>query len=284
MSEESKKKNQLLSEIGKVETEASRLLNEGQLIVKNSQYIKEISKGAKKFIGAFPDDQYLAPGEWDNQIMHWKNYSASLSNTSYTIPMSLGTDSTSATATLVNLVFKDDNIQKLPITEREIARTAVNEIKNVIERSPLQEEVIHEMQRLGLENTFQGERSAITLLGEAVSSIQYPAGDEPSPTLLLALRGSIEKTLADLLRKRPRQETCKNYAEKVKSILAQCGLDSLSPLVIDQLINDVGPLHDALSSGKGKRITNNYLNELLIQSELFLKLFFQCIDAGKLRQ
>jgi len=76
--------------------------------------------------------------------------------------MVLGTDSTSATATLVNLFFKDDNIKKLPLSEQEIARTAVNEIKNVIERSPLQEEVIHEMQRLGLENTFQGERSAIT--------------------------------------------------------------------------------------------------------------------------
>lgn len=284
MSEESKKKNQLLSEIGKVETEACRLLNEGQSIVKNSQYIKEISKGAKKFIGAFPDDQYLTPGEWDNQIMHWKNYSASLSSTSYTNPMRLGTDSTSATATLVNLVFKDDNIQKLPITEREIARTAVSEIKNVIERSPLQEEVIHEMQRLGLENTFQGDRSAISLLEEAVSSIQHPAGDEPSPTLLLALRGSIEKTLADLLKKRPRQEPCKNYAEKVKSILTQSGLSNLSPLVIKQLIDNVGPLHDELSSGKGKKITNNDLNELLIRSELFLKLFLQCIDAGKLRQ
>ena len=246
-----------------------------------SQYIKEISKGAKKYIGAFPEDKYLAPVKWDNQIIRWKNYSASLSNISYTIPMSLGTDSTSAT--LVNLVFQDDNIQKLPSPERKIARTAVNEIKNVIERRPLQKEVIQEMRRLGLENTFQGERSAISLLDEAVSSIQHPAGDEPSPTLLLTLRGSIEKTLADLLRKRPRQESCKNYAKKVKSILTQCGLDNLSPPVIEQLINDVGPLHDALSRGKGKKVTNNDLNKLLIQSELFLKLFFQCIDAGKLR-
>ena len=148
MSEESKKKNQLLSEIETAETEACRLFKEGQGIVEASQYIKEISKAAKTFIGAFPEDKYLPPDEWDNQIIHWRNYAINLSNTSYAVPMTLATDSTSAT--LINLAFQDDKIQKLPLPERKIAQTASIEIKNVIERRPLQEEVIQEMQRLYL--------------------------------------------------------------------------------------------------------------------------------------
>jgi len=282
--EDSQKKEKLLSEIVAARREASRIRKEGQNIVESTHHTIEVANAAEIFINAFPENKYAPSDQWDRQTRSWNSLGRSLSGVSYTTQIAtFATDSTSATMTY--FAFEKDSIERLPSPAKEAAQKGAVQLRNVLERRPLLKDVLSHMQRLALDKTHPNDRSAIALIQEAVSSAQRPVGAEPSPiSVLLSIRGAIERVLADLVGRRPTQEPCRRYSDKVRSILTQCGKDKLPSQVVNELEDNVGLLHDKLSGGKGKDFLSSEISEMLIQSELFLKTFLECIDEKKLRK
>lgn len=284
MSVNSEKKDELISVIRLAQAESCRILKESQKGVENAQYAKEMANAAECFVEAIPEDKYLVPEEWNKHIKNWGDYASDLSNFSYKAPMLLCSSDSTAT-TFINLVFHDEIIQKFPNPAREQALQGAQHFKAVIENRQLQDEVVWEMKRLGLDQTIPDNRPATDLLGEAYFSLKRPSSDEPAPiAVLISIREAIDRTLADLLRKRPTQEKTKRNSDKIESILKQCGKDGLQSFVIAQLANGVVYLHQNLSIGKGRNYKHNEISNLLTQSALFLKSFLECIDANKLRK
>jgi hypothetical protein len=75
------------------------------------------------------------------------------------------------------------------------------------------------MLRLGLDRRSGNDRPALDLLHEAKSAMDRPVLGDGGPTsVLIPLRESIDAAIAELVRRRAKQEPVKGWKEKVVSV------------------------------------------------------------------
>ena len=101
--------------------------------------------------------------------------------------------------------------------------------------------------------------------------------------MLVTRRACIDSVLAELLRRRPRQELTPKAQDKVESIGNQCGLATLPGAHCTRLTTNVGPLRDQLSGAKQGSSPRERVRELFHSSLLFLKALLDGIDETKLK-
>ena len=142
------------------------------------------------------------------------------------------------------------------------------------------------MKRLRLDRGKAAYRRPVDLLEDAYLAIRYPASAQGGPAAaLLALRGSIDRSIEELVRRRPVQDMAENRRDRVLSIGRQCsrsGLPSahfISLAADDELVN--AELSRKAQAAAAERLE---LVEQFLRGALFLQALLASIDEALLQE
>jgi hypothetical protein len=165
-------------------------------------------------------------------------------------------------------------IERAGIDYRE--RTRVDEVV---------EQAKSEMERLSLDAEAPGLRSALSLLEEAYSAIKYPLVAVSGPTALLTLRSSINRSIEEILRRRPVQEKAGARRDQILSIGRHCGRLGLGPEHFENLATDDHMVNDELS-GRGKKAAMQQTDvvRLFVQGAQCLRALLTSVDEVRLKK
>ena len=139
------------------------------------------------------------------------------------------------------------------------------------------------MRRLGLDRRVGERRSAADLLNEANGAMERPVVEDGVTSVLIPLRESINTVITELLRRRPQQESTKNWNDKVVSICNHCGIASLPAAQFAKLGNDAELLMGELSRAKQAGMERQHLMSRFQRGLLLLNALMDAIDINKLR-
>lgn len=280
MTDDSKHKQRLLRVLDEAERRSSDLRLLAQDLVRSSNFSGSLAHSLHDVVVAAPDDSALPVGTWveltDSWIAHNERTEA--------ISKSLIAGSTvTATAQAAALTTTLSTRQ----FSAWIARAdpdAVANLEALLHRPTLEEEVRRELKRLRLDVPRPASRSAADLVGEALSSLQQPAGSAPGPaSVLIPARESIHLSIADLLQRRPVQEPAKKLADKVSSIGRQLGWHDLPVDHFDRLAQNAENLIDRLSGAKQKAFSATELSSEVDSVLQFHRTFLSSLDDTKVR-
>jgi hypothetical protein len=174
---------------------------------------------------------------------------------------------------------------QLPPNIRLTIEQAENDYSDTARLDQTFEDIKVQMKRLNLDSGNARYRNPLDLLEEAYTAIRYPvsAGGGPS-SALLTLRGSIERSIEELVRRRVVQEEAGNRRDKILSIGRHCGKSGLPPSHFDSLSTDDGLVNDELS-GNGKKVVMEWpaLVRQFLRGAQFLRALLASVDEALLR-
>ena len=283
--EESEKKDKLLEILGNAKKDADNLTSAGRDIVKKGQFAADLANCSEEYIRCLPDDSFFSPQQWDNQINAWTQWreEAGHAYAKFRIQaLDFASDSTSvATSAAISSVY----IPSLPQPSQAPARKAYERYEQLLEQLNEIKEFEAELNRLGLVSPGSGHEGILSLLRQSDHAFKMPSTKEVSPSaVLIPLREAINKSLADLLPKRPQQEAANGHRGKITSICKQCSRDGVSSTQIDQLANQAEELNNLLSRSKQDAMTRDRVRELMNRGFILLRSFLKTIDDNKLRK
>ncbi len=179
---------------------------------------------------------------------------------------------TAATGITTSWLMSSMTLEKpLPLDVQPIAEKAVAKFNQAAERANWVEEAEKELFRIGLDNASVGQNSAVSLLRQARDAFLRPSADETAPAaVLIPLRESINRVLADLLRRRPSQEPAKGSDDKVMSIGSQVARSGIQQGDLVRLATDARDLIDALSASKQGEMAREDVRLLFMRRASFL--------------
>jgi len=265
-----------------IEKDAPEAERAGREIVRSARDAQDVAGIYRGFAEKIPNDDVLSDEHWKRTLDslaavrdHGKGVvelHAPFRNYSVTV---------SAATTTANSFFS--SIGPLPSGLQPFYIYGKAELDRITGRHGLMNEVCVSMRHLDL-HRISGRRSPLELLEDAKSAIDQPqttTADQPVAALI-PLRESILSTIAELLRRRRKQEDTKRV-EKIVSIGNQCGLDGLPEGHFDRLAADSADLLKKLSATKQKTMPRDEIIGLFNEGLNFLKSFTQSIDETKLR-
>jgi hypothetical protein len=128
------------------------------------------------------------------------------------------------------------------------------------------------------------QKTPLQLLEDARQTIDIPVGQDGSGVgSLIVIRECINACLAELVRRRPRQEETGNQKDKVISIGEQCHRGTLGKPYFERIGDEAKNLNGQLSGAKQGAITREQVQLLFSKALLFLASFLGSIDEAKLR-
>ncbi len=288
MTEDNKneKKDELLQILSDAKHDAQDLASKGREVVKQGQYAADLASCHEEFIRCVPDDTFLPPSQWDNQIASWKRWreNAGEAITAFKSmqPLVFATDSTSvATSAAISSVY----IASLPPDSQDPAQKVFERYEKLLEQSNLIQEIEMEIGRLNLTTSSAGHESVLSLLQQAYQAFNTPSVKNVSPSaVLIPLREAINRTFADLLPRRQQQEEAKSHRDKTLSICKQCSRTGVATELIDQFANEASDLNKLLSGSKQDVMSRDQVRELMNRGFLFLRSFLRIIDENRMRR
>lgn len=287
MTEENKnkKKNELLKVLSDAKRDAHELVSKGREVVKEGQYAADLASCSEEFIRLIPDDTFLPTNQWDNQISSWlrwcQNADEAITAFKPMQPLTFATDSSSiATSAAISSV----HISHLPFPSQNQANKVFQKYEQLIEQANPIQELEVELCRLNLASSQAETESVFSLVQQAFEAFNVPSVNEVAPSaVLIPVREAINRTLADLLKRRTTQEETKNQKDKILSICRQCARPGVPAEQIDQLANESTDLNKMLSGAKQDVMSRDQVRELMNRGFLFLRTFLRAIDENKLR-
>ena len=279
-----KRKKELLGIVNKVEDEASVISSKGRDIVKQGEFIGDVSRYFKQFLETIPDDGFFSPDIWDAQTRIWQNslsrakiYKDSLGNPSYFALTAYSTATSSAT------IITSGAIANLPPGVQVVAQKAYEGFEQTLEHANTPLDINAEIGRLGL-TVIKGKETISSLLFQADEAFTTPSIKGVAPSaVLIPLREAINLTYSTLLQRRPLQEPAKTASDKIYSICRQCGDVSTDSAQIDFLAKEASHLNDQLSGAKQDSMSRDAVRELLNRGLIYLRTLMRTIDANKLK-
>lgn len=282
-----KKKDELLQILSDAKHAAQELTSKGREVIKQGQYAADLASCNEGFFSCLPDDTFLLTSQWDNQIASWKRWreNAGKAITAFNLiqpSLSFATDSTSVSSSAtISSVY----ISALPPDSQIPAQRAFEKYEQLLEKSNLIQELEIELRRLNLTSTRAGTESVLSLLHQASQAFKIPSVTEVSPSaVLIPLREAINRTFADLLTRRQKQEEAKSQRDKTLSICKQCFRTGVATELIEQLANEANDLNRLLSGSKQNVMSRDQVRELMNRGVLFLRTFLRTIDENKMRK
>jgi hypothetical protein len=274
-------KQELLRRLAETNDEAKKLEAAAHEVARSARFIQDAATPLAEVIKEVPSTQ-LTPEEWTRQIVGWRDVSESARQHQATVsviksfgPLASGVMNTS----MVELgpMFIGQPASPPPSPS---ARTAWTSLSVTLERFPLANQADASMRRLQLDSRGSGSRTSLELLNEARTALDQGSG---ASGVLVTMRECIDSVLAELLRRRPRQEATPKAQDKVVSIGNQCGLATLPAAHFSRLATNIGLLRDQLSGAKQGSYSRERMMELFHSSLLFLNALLEGIDETKLR-
>ena len=249
-----------------------------------SQYMADLSDASDKVV------QYPSPSriDWENTIGSWQHLNEQQDNILASIgPVSIERviSSGSAVAYAMTDFAKPDNlIRNVSIEKREEARSAAEQLGQVIDRLANKDRVLSLLRQFGLTSAVPTKKSPAELFEIAWAAFGKPVTQSsPVVTSLIPMRECINATIAALLRRRPKQEPAKSRPDKIVSIGSQLARDGISPADIESLADRWTKLVDELSGSKQKDCSREEWQASLRRGTLFLMEFLQSLDPAKMR-
>ena len=146
------------------------------------------------------------------------------------------------------------------------------------------EDIKAEMRRLKLDSGKARYRNPLDLLEEAYLAIRYPVSAKGgASSALLGLRGSINRSIDELVRRRPVQEPAENRRDRLLSIGRHCGKAGLGASRFDDLATDDGYVNDELSGPGQAVIVRPDLLKQFLRGAQFLHALLASVDETHLR-
>jgi hypothetical protein len=284
-----KKKTKLVRILQGVEEKAPQLEGLGQDIIETARRSWDFASCIRDAIKAVPNDSYLTEPVWARVAASWEAWNENADRLLGSLPTEANsfraTAGTAIFTTSSGDVFKGILALDLPSGSRSIVEKAGDRFGVVANGIPLFREVKAGMIRLGLERRRGTDRTPVEHLEDAQTALARPIAEDAGPVpVLIAVRGSVEATLAALLARRPTQEPAPHTTEKIASIGGQCSRPGLAPDHFMRLGADAHSLLDRLSDAKQKNFSRAEVMDQYNQALLFLQAFLDSLDETRLRQ
>lgn len=283
--DQDKEKEELISLIESAEPEAKKLESLGQTIVESARFFRDISGPLAQVYKQIPAHQ-MPSGEWSRQSQSWRAWYGAVSGvqgmqTNVNNFTAMTASSANTAVSGVTMIFGGSPPL---IPPPPAAKAAITTLFQTLERHPQAEKAIASMRRLGLDRRGGDFRPALDLLNEAKGAIERPVVGSGGPvSVLISLRECIGAAIAELVRRRPKQEEVKRWSAKVVSVGGQCGRPSLPSDHFTRLGDDADRLMDRLSGAKQTGMDRTQLMGFFNQGLLFLNALMDSIDESKLR-
>lgn len=271
-------------QLADAESKGKALSSKGRELNKAGQFITDLSHATRGVIEVYPPttNVELLVNDWTatNEALDQALISlekVELSSVVSSSGTAAYTSSDSYQISTVNVV--------VPADAQPIVTERINALKEVIGRSLDAVEVRTLLLAFGFDKASKGKVSALELFDTAHHAFEKPvSGANPISTSLIPMRSALNAVIAELLRRRPRQEPAKNEWAKIQSIGIQLKNSSLPNKIVDtwafqwrQLLNRY------LSPAKDEAIDRAEWQHRLQQATLFLKSLLNGIDLSKLK-
>lgn len=147
------------------------------------------------------------------------------------------------------------------------------------------EDIKAEMKRLQLDRGKANDRRPLDLLEAAYSAVRYPAASQGSASsALLTLRGAMDRSIDELVRRSPAQQKGENRRERLLLLGLHCGKRGLALPHFDALAAEDESVNRELS-GKGGPAAPERLDlvKQFLRAAQFLRTLLVSVDEALLR-
>jgi hypothetical protein len=269
-------KDRLLKGLKEVASQGQETAKNAKQVAKDACFLSEIAKNLESVVKEIPDGS-LTPEQWKYHAFpvtlvndQMKNLQLSEETTkSFTL-------ATSTVANTAATLISAGGINLTPASQRYIS-----EIEQLLGIPDLVDEVCNEFQRLGIASYKATEKTPKEQLNDAHHQLKLGGGQ--ATAVLISLRGCIDDTVADLLRRCPGQQNTTQAGGKVTSILGRCGQPGLDPGLgphLNQEYKDVGNILSR--QGKTGKLTDDEIRGCFRRSLTLLKSLLGSVDEKRL--
>jgi len=146
------------------------------------------------------------------------------------------------------------------------------------------EDIKAEMKRLKLDRGKAAYRRPLDLLEEAYLAIRYPVAAKGGASLpLLALRGAIDRSIEELVRRSPAQQKGEKRRDRVLSIGLHCGKKGLALAHFDSLaVEDESVNQELAGKGSQTALERPDLVKHFLRGAQFLRALLASVDEALL--
>jgi hypothetical protein len=199
------------------------------------------------------------------------------SATLFSSTVSISSVSTSGVVSRIGPVYNSDSV----------FIDAYHYMNEINQRQVKKDRVMELMQKFHLDITHGNNKSPLENFCLAHQAFESPVfTDNPDITSLIPMRESIEASLDELLKQRPKQKNVgSSNRKKILAICDQLKNDLITDVVINEWADQWHEMSDKdLSASKQIRMTREEWSRKLIRATLFLESFLNGLDPVKLRK
>lgn len=146
------------------------------------------------------------------------------------------------------------------------------------------EDVKTEMKRLKLDRGKASFRRPLDLLEEGYLAIRYPASAQGgAPSALMTLRGCIDRSIEDLVRRCPAQGQAANRRDRILALGLHCGRSGLTVANFDSHAAEDNLVNAALSGEGNAAVMQRDFLQRFLRGVQFLQALLASIDDTLLK-
>jgi len=269
-------KHALLGALVKAEASAGALQQRLQEGAADAGRARSVAQRFIPLVEQVPNDEAWPQDVWQDLTTAWQAQDRSATST-FALVGDLSSSATTAAVTLTTTASTAMIGGYVPRPED------VKALRSLLHRPSLFEQIRSSAYAFGLTGSTGGSRSAMDLLNEAAQALAQSSPTAPAITsVLIPAREAINTALAELLRRRPKQEGTGRASAKVESIGRQCGRSGLATDHFERMGRDLDRLLDRLSDGKSRSLTPPQVSDLFDDVLQFLVAVLGSLDPMKL--
>ena len=281
---EETKKRSLLDAIDKERKAVQEAVRLGQEWVREGTLLDAIGQCAEDFVHSIPDDTYVGAETWERATAAFYDYTQVVSDHLEATPKMFRFTTAGTLSAVSDFVSPGVFTRPPPLeTERSLADVQ-DRLVSIVGSASWDADLEQDVRRLGLEVARADQRSALQLLAASHDALRTPSGAEVDPVaVLIPLREAVNRSLADLLQRRPCQEPTPRVSDKVRSICEQLGRPNLPHGEIERLAEEARRLSDDLSAAKQDALRSVETRALFLRGKAFLRALLCAVDETRLR-
>jgi len=271
-------KTKLLGVLGDAQASNAAARERAQEMAESFDFAEGLARHTRRVIEQVPNDSALPADMWGDLTRAWEEQTRLTTSVFNVISAAPSSSATTAAATLTTTGSTEILSGWVsPSEELQALRSYVHRPNRI--------EMVRGLARIfRLDGASHGSRSPLQLLEEASAALARPVGDSPAPTaVLVSAREAVQLALADLLRRRPRQEPAAKAADKVSSLGLQCGRPHLATDHFERLGRDLARLLDRLSVAKTGVLSRRQVSDLFDEVLQFFEAFLRSLDSTALK-
>ena len=272
-------------ELAKAEEIGKAIASGGRDIAQEGQTLADIAAATYKVLDAAPNVI-----DTETQISLWKNVNQNETSVLLAVALakrqmyvSSGTADIAA-ASIISVLPAPGTLGRFVSPEKqESAQAAIGNFIQVVSRPENKAEVLALLKSLGFDKPWAGQKSPLELCEIAYQAYERPVSDsDPVSTSLIPMRECISAVVAELLRRRPKQEQTKSNYNKVLSIGMQLKQDGISQDTVREWASQWDDLNGELSGAKQGEYTREAWGLRLQEATIFLSGLLKGLDPSKL--